>query len=170
MLKKVLLTAVLVAVPFYASAAEPAFEQDAFVLEPVSLTEQHNVNYGVVSDILRAAGGKDSPFDHDNGRGNDDKWRHDNGRRGNDKWDKKPPRRPDRDDRRDGDRWERDDDDDDRWDDDRWERDDDDWDDDDRYERRREHRRDRDDDDRWDDDRYEHEDDDWWDDDRYEDD
>ena len=129
MLKKALLTAVLVAVPFYSYAAEPAYEQDAFALEPVSLTEQGEVSYGVVSDILRAAGGNDSPFDHDNGRGNDDKWKHDNGRRGNDKWDK-DERRRDRDD------------------------DDDDWDEDDRHERRGDHRRDRDDD-RWDDDRYE---------------
>ena len=32
MLKKALLTAVLVAVPFYSYAAEPAYEQDAFAL------------------------------------------------------------------------------------------------------------------------------------------
>mgnify|MGYP001111951405 CR=1 FL=1 len=154
MLKKVLMTALLTAMPLYASAAENNFiEKDAMSFEqyPGTIVTE-KVNYGVVSDILRAAGGKNSPFDHDRGRGNDDKWRHDNGRRGHDRDD-----RWDRDDRR----WRDRHDDDDRWDDDRYEHEDDDRWDDDRYEHE--------DDDRWDDDRYEHEDDDPWDDDRYED-
>ena len=128
MLKKVILTAMLVSVPFYAAAAENDFDrQDVFAFEPKYAAMQNTDHeFGVVSDILRAAGGKDSPFDHDRGRGNDDKWRHDNGRRGHDRdrWDRDDRREH----RRDRD-W--DDDDDDRWDDDRWERDDDDdWDDD----------------------------------------
>lgn len=140
MLKKVLLTAMLVSVPFYAAAAENDFDrQDVFTFEPQYAAMQNtDLEFGVVSDILRAAGGKDSPFDHDKGRGNDDKWRHDNGRRGHDR------DRWDRDDRREH-RRDRD------WDDD----DDDDW-DDDRYERRRE---------RWDDDDDDGDDDDRWDDD-----
>ncbi len=146
-MKKLVLTAV------FAAAIIPVWNVNALaapvdndVLTMSGSTAPASTELGFVNDILRAAGGKDSPFDHDNGRGNDDKWRHDNGRRGNDKKDRdrwEYRERRDRhdwdDDRWDDDRWERDDDDD-RWDDDRWERDDD--------------------DDRWDDDRWERDDDD----------
>lgn len=149
MMKKVLCTLLMAAFisPLWAVETEAAPEQK---LMPAIAADMDSNELGVVNDILRAASGKDSPFDHDNGRGNDDKWRHDNGRRGNYRKDR---------DRHYDDRW--DDDDDDRWDDDRWEHDDDDRWDDDRYED--------DDDDRWDDDRWEDDDDDRWDDDRYED-
>lgn len=144
MLKKIIFTAMLLSIPFYAVAAENDIDREGvFTFEPQYEAMQNTeLEFGVVSDILRASGVKDSPFDHDRGRGNDDKWRHDNGRRGHDRdrWDRDDRREH----RRDHD-W--DDDDDDRWDDDRWERDDDDDWDDDRYERRREHW----DDDDWDD-------------------
>ena len=144
-MKKVLCTLLMAAFisPLWALETEAAPEQK---LMPAITADMDGNELGVVNDILRAASGKDSPFDHDNGRGNDDKWRHDNGRRGNYKKDRDIWEREERRDRHDDDRW--DDDDDDRWDGDRWEDDDD---------------------DRWDDDRWEDDDDDRWDDDRYED-
>ena len=122
-MKKVLCTLLLAAFisPVWAVETEAAQEQN-FVQSTAA--EADNNELGYVNDILRAASGKDSPFDDDNGRGNDDKWRHDNGRRGNYKKDRDRWEREERRDRHDDDRW--DDDDDDRWDDDRW--------DDDRYE------------------------------------
>lgn len=109
-MKKVLCTLLMAAFisPLWALETEAAPEQK---LMPAITADMEGNELGVVNDILRAASGKDSPFDHDNGRGNEDKWRHDNGRRGNY--------------RKDRDRWEREErrdrHDDDRWDDDRYE-------------------------------------------------
>ena len=90
-MKKVLCTLLMAAFisPLWAAETEAAPEQK---LMPAIAADTGGNKLGVVNDILRAASGKDSPFDHDNGRGNDDKWRHDNGRRGNykkdrDRWD-----------------------------------------------------------------------------------
>ena len=117
-MKKVLCTLLMAAFisPLWALETEAAPEQK---LMPAITADTGGNELGVVNDILRAASGKDSPFDHDNGRGNDDKWRHDNGRRGNYKKDRDRWEREERRDRHDDDRW--DDDDDDRWDDDRYE-------------------------------------------------
>lgn len=81
-MKKVLCTLLMAAFisPLWAAETEAAPEQK---LMPAITADTGGNELGVVNDILRAASGKDSPFDHDNGRGNDDKWRHDNGRRGN---------------------------------------------------------------------------------------
>lgn len=117
-MKKVLCTLLMAAFisPLWALETEAAPEQK---LMPAITADTGGNELGVVNDILRAASGKDSPFNHDNGRGNDDKWRHDNGRRGNYKKDRDRWEREEHRDRHDDDRW--DDDDDDRWDDDRWE-------------------------------------------------
>ena len=117
-MKKVLCTLLMAAFisPLWAAETEAAPEQK---LMPAITADTGGNELGVVNDILRAASGKDSPFDHDNGRGNDDKWRHDNGRRGNYKKDYVFRVLHDLVDRRYDDRFE--DDDDDRWDDDRYE-------------------------------------------------
>ena len=99
-MKKVLCTLLMAAFisPLWAAETEAAPEQK---LMPAITADTGGNELGVVNDILRAASGKDSPFDHDNDRWDDDRWEDDD----DDRWD--------------DDRWE--DDDDDRWDDDRYE-------------------------------------------------
>ena len=72
-MKKVLCTLLMAAFisPLWAAETEAAPEQK---LMPAITADMEGNEFGVVNDILRAASGKDSPFDHDNGRGNDDKW------------------------------------------------------------------------------------------------
>ena len=64
MMKKVLCTLLMAAFisPLWAAETEAAPEQK---LMPAITADTGGNELGVVNDILRAASGKDSPFDHD---------------------------------------------------------------------------------------------------------